>query len=159
MRVSGIHTVYLHRLYKVFLYLKLLEKYLEMNSNLKTMDANELTCPSYVNPADAASGKLEVTYTPDALDRIDTITSGAAVFADYDYEGVRKVSSKKLSNSAIEMLKAYDPGGRPTTLTYQTVSGKLFDFGMDWTLLDMKASETQGKVTKNYLYDSESRLR
>ncbi|MCP4220263.1 MAG: hypothetical protein GY765_36870, partial [bacterium] len=46
-----------------------------------------------------------------------------------------------------------------TTLTYQTVSGKLFDFGMDWTLLDMKASETQGKVTKNYLYDSESRLR
>ncbi|MCP4217510.1 MAG: RHS repeat protein, partial [bacterium] len=102
-------------------------------------DANgnrtKLVYPSYVNPAEAASGKLEVTYTPDALDRIDTITSGAAVFADYDYEGVGKVSSKKLSNSAIEMLKAYDPGGRPTTLTYQTVSGKLFDFGMDWTLL------------------------
>ncbi|MFC2146452.1 Ig-like domain-containing protein, partial [Acidobacteriota bacterium] len=118
-----------------------------------------LTYPSNIDPSNPGSPQKEVVYTPDELDRIDTITSGGKTIADYDYEGKDKISDKKLFNGTVLMKSKFDDGRRPESLTYKSGGNSLFDVGMTWNLMDMKLSETGPGIDKEYIYDNAWRLR
>ena len=115
-------------------------------------DVGNLTSLTY------PSGKV-ITINPDALNRIDNVTSSGVNIAKYTYEGLGKITKKILGNNAVTMDTHFDDGKRPDSLTYKKGSDLIFSKGMSWNKVDMKLTESGLDFNKEYKYDSAKRLR